>query len=122
KAGRVENGVFGAEKFAEFRLELLVDALRAADKADRRQSVTPQIERFACRLNDGGMACQAQIIVGAEVERRLAVAHPDTRVLGRGDDPLLLISAGRSDFVELPSPMLVHRAEPGGVFTGHSVR
>ena len=34
KAGGVENRVVHAQKFRQFALQLLVDGLRAADKAD----------------------------------------------------------------------------------------
>src|SRR6266446_6951354 len=46
KARAIKDGVFHAQEFAEFGLELLMDALRAANEANTGHAVTPFVERF----------------------------------------------------------------------------
>ena len=52
-------------------------------------------------LDHGRVLGQPQVVVGAHVEHRLAVAHADMRVLGRGDDSFRLEQPLGADLVEL---------------------
>ena len=47
------------------------------------------------------MLRQAEIIVGAKIQHRLAVGHADGRALRRDDDAFPLVSAGSVDCVKL---------------------
>ena len=111
ETGAVENGILGAEECAQLVLQFLVDALRAADKPHRRKSITPAVERFAGRFDHRGVLGQTEVVVGAQVQHRLAVTHPDVRVLRTGDDPLPLVSAGGPDLLKLREQMVLHRTE-----------
>ena len=101
EAGGVEDRVFGAEELAELGLELLVDALRAADEAHAGQAVAPLVDRRLGRRGHGRMLRQAQVIVGAQVEHRLAVGHADGGALRRDDDALALVRAGGANARQL---------------------
>ena len=63
--------------------QLLVNALRAADEAHRRQPVAPAVQRLMRGGEHVRVFGQAQIIVGAEIQHRAAVADPDMGVLRR---------------------------------------
>ena len=82
EARGVEDRVLGAEELAELRLELLVDALRAADEAHAGHAVAPLVERRLRRGLHVRVLRQAEVVVGAQVEHRLAVRHADGRALG----------------------------------------
>src|SRR2546422_3894710 len=79
----VKDRVLGSKKLAELRLQLLVDALRAADEPHTGHAVTPFVERVPRPGDNRGMLRQAEIIVRAEVENRLAVRHTNARALRR---------------------------------------
>jgi hypothetical protein len=57
-------------------------------------------EPFA-RGGDGRMVGQAEVIIGAEVERRRAVLDPHAGRLRCGDDPFGLVKALRAQFIQL---------------------
>jgi hypothetical protein len=50
EAGAVEDGVFGAEEFADAVFELGMDGLGAADEADAGEAVAPILRPLAWRL------------------------------------------------------------------------
>ena len=85
----------------ELGFELLVEALRAADEPHAGQAVAPLVDSG---LGGGGyrrMLRQAQIVVGAQVQHRLAVGHANGRALRRDDDALVLVRAGRANAGQL---------------------
>lgn len=102
EAGGVENGVFGAEETADGSLQLLMDGLGAADEADGGQTIA------ICIISGLGGFCQvpvigqAQIVVGAHVQKILAVGK-DVGALGGGDDPLCLQDTGLPNALQLGS-------------------
>ena len=101
EAGRVEDRVVGAEERREPLLESAVDALRAADEAHRRHPVAPALERLGGRRLHLGVAGQPEVVVGAEVDQAPATVDLDVRALRRGEQPLLLVDAGRAQLVDL---------------------
>ena len=101
EAGGVKDGVFGAEELADLGLELLVDALGAADEADAGHAVAPLVNGRLRRRRDRRMLRQPQVIVGAQVEHRLAVGHADGGALGRDDDAFALVCAGGANTRQL---------------------
>ena len=80
EAGGVQDGVVGAEEARDLGFELLVDPLRAADEAHRREAVPPLVETGVGRRQDFRMARQPEVIVGAEVQDG-APADADLRTL-----------------------------------------
>ena len=64
------------------RFELLVDLLRAADEADAGHAVAPAVEGLVGGGDHLGMVGQAEIVVGAEVQHRLAVGDADVAPCG----------------------------------------
>ena len=101
EAGAVQDRVRGAEEFADFFLERFVNTLSAANEPHRGKAIAPAVKRFVRGLNDLGMLGQAEIVVRAQVEDGLAVAHADVRILRRRDNPFPLVGAGGKDVVEL---------------------
>ena len=65
EAGRVENGVLGAEKVGQRRLQLLVHLLGAADEADRGHPVAPAVEGLPGSREDGRVVGEAKVVVCA---------------------------------------------------------
>ena len=109
EAGAVEDGLFGAEEFADAALELGVDGLGSADEADAGEAVSPVLKRLRGGGDDGGVVGEPEIIVGAEVEDVRAVGEVNVRLLGAGDDAFALVEAGGFDFVEPVLEVLLGR-------------
>ena len=103
EAGGEEDGVLLAEVPGDRRFELAVQRLRAADEAHRGHAEAEFVHRPPRGGDDVRMIGQAEIIVGAEIDRlarafRRGDADPST--LRAGQQPLALGEAGRLDFVE----------------------
>ena len=49
-------------------LEILVDLLRAADEAHRREAVAPVVERLVRGRDHLGVRRQPEVVVGAEID------------------------------------------------------
>ena len=104
EARRIEDGILGAEKGADARLEFLVDGLGAADEAHRCHAVTEFIECLVRGRNDLGMIGETQVVVGAEVQHVLAAAvraHVDVGLLRAADQALGLEQALLAERVRL---------------------
>src|ERR1019366_8100469 len=101
ETGGVEDGVFGAEELAELCFKLLMNALGPADEADTGHAITPLVERGLGGGGHGRMLGQAKIVVGTEIQHRLAVGDANGRALRRDDDALALVSAGTADVRKL---------------------
>ena len=69
------------EKFRERGFKLLVDILRAANKAHARHAEAVRVERFFGRSDERRMVGEAKIIVRAHVEHAFAARDRDVRVL-----------------------------------------
>src|SRR5690242_15861886 len=67
ETGSVEDGVFHVKKRADRPFEVLVDLMRAADKAYGRHPVPMSLEGARRRIDDAGMIGQAEVIVCTEV-------------------------------------------------------
>ena len=74
KTRAIQNGILGTEKFGNRSLQLLMQVLRAADKANRchAEAVIPQ--GLYSGINNVFVIGQAQIVVGAEV-KYLSLIH-----------------------------------------------
>ena len=72
EARGVEDGVVGAQEARQRLLEPLVQILGAADEADRRESEPMRTQGLGGRVDHRGVAGQAQVVVGAEVEHLFA--------------------------------------------------
>ena len=93
ETGRIKDRVFGAQKLADAFLELLVNGLRAADKAHRGHAVAVCIQRGVGRLDNFRMIGEAEIIIGAQVDdlRRTAIVQDiNCRLLRAGNQSFLL--------------------------------
>ncbi len=55
EGGRVQNGVFGAQKISQLPFQLLVNVLRAADKPHRRHAVAVRINGFLGGFHHAGV-------------------------------------------------------------------
>src|SRR6266700_6200822 len=86
-----------------------MDALGPADEAHGGKPVTPAAKRLARRLNDGRVPGEAEIIIRAQVEHRLAVADANVGRLRGGDDALPLVCAGGANLVQLRGQLLFHQ-------------
>ena len=90
EAGRVEDGVLGAEEGREPALELAVHGLGPADEAHRGHAVAVAVERGVGRGDDRRVVREPEVVVGAEVQHLAAVLEADHGILRRGDDALAL--------------------------------
>ena len=95
EAGRIEDRVLGAEEVAEPRLQLLVDALRAADEAHRGHAVAVTVERALRGFAHGGVIGQSEIVVRAQVDDFGAAADAHDGALRGGEHALRLEQALR---------------------------
>jgi len=86
---------------------LFVDALRATDKPHARATVAPLFKRPLRSDSDFGMLSEAEIIVRAQIEHRLAIGDADRRALRRHDHAFVLVSAGSADVRELLHKMIL---------------
>ncbi len=96
-------------KLLEPVLQLLMDGLRAADKAHAGQAVSPILQRLLRGGDDGGMIRQAEVVVRAEIEDH-ATGNGDRGLLRAGNDALALIEAGLFDLGQLLLKMILHRS------------
>ncbi len=95
-----------AQELRHLVLQLAVDVLGAADEAHRAHAVAALVQTLVGRLDHVGVAAQAQVVVGAEVQHvlvlgALGVLDLDLGVLGRADEALLLVEALVLDLLDL---------------------
>ena len=76
-------------------------SLRSADETDGGHAVAPLVKGFAGGGGNCGMLREAEVIVRAKVQDRLAVGHTDGGALRRHDDALVFEGAGGADVFEL---------------------
>src|SRR5262249_41490245 len=93
-------GIVLLEKACDGGLQLFVQLLGAADKADRGHAVAPATESLLCGLDDGRVIRQPEVVVGAEVDD-LAPRNADGGALRTLETPLSLEQATSADVVEL---------------------
>ena len=96
-------------------LEFAMQGLRAADEAHRGHAEAEFVERRPRGRDDVRVIGEAEIIVGAEIDRlarALRRGDADAPALRPGDQPLALGQAGGLDFVE-------RRAEVAQESVGH---
>ena len=105
KAGRVEDGVFGAEEGAEASLQGLVDVLRAANEAHGGHAVAVFADGFARDGEELRVVGEAEVVVGAEVDDLSAVDDLNRRALGARDDALFFVEASVSQAIKLGAEM-----------------
>ena len=105
EAARVKDAVVGAEEGGECGLELLVHALRATDEAHRGHPKAPLVDTCLGRLDQAPIVGETEIVVGAEVEHRLAVGQTDGRRLRTADNAFGLVEALGANAVEGPAEM-----------------
>jgi hypothetical protein len=125
EARRVKDGRLRPEEVGDLALERRVLGLGAADEAHRRHPEAPLVERLLRRVDDAGVVGQAEVVVGAEVER-VRLERRDMRRLRRRQLPLVLVEAGVFDLLqgrcELVLDGSVHRCpSPVGRLTDVSV-
>ncbi len=92
-AGVVEDRIFLANELADLGLEVFMDRLRAADEADRSQSISPAVERIGGGLTNARMLRESEIVIRAKIEIWSTISQRDHRPLGRIDHPFGLESA-----------------------------
>ena len=68
EAGRVENRVFGLQEFRQPALQQLVTVLGAADETYAAAPAPLLVEALPCSLDNGGVARESKVVVGAEVD------------------------------------------------------
>ena len=91
EAGGVEDCVLGLEEVRYGFLQPLVDVLGAADEADGAHSVAPLLHRRLRGLDEPRVVGQAEVVVGAEVQRLRPVLQRDLRALRGCYVPFILI-------------------------------
>ena len=99
KTRRVEDRIVLAEEAGDGGFKLLVQVLRAADKANRGETVAVMAQPFLSRLDNGRMVREAEVIICAEVDD-LAAADANGGALGALQLPLALVKAFRSEIFE----------------------
>ena len=112
EAGGVEDRVLRAEEPGDSALQFLMNALGAADEAHRGHAVAVGLQALVGGLHYLGVAREAQVVVGAEVEDRLrASLDPDLGALVPEDRPFLLEQPLLADLREpsLRMAMLANR-------------
>ena len=87
-------------------LQLLVEVLRAADETDGRHAVTAGVHRLLGGFDEARAVGQAEVVVGAEIQRLAAVLECNLGALGGADIAFVLVQAGLFDggFRSLFSP------------------
>ena len=81
EAGGVEDGVVHLQESGNLILQLLVDGLRTADEPDGTESEPPLFDTLFRRPDQLGMVCQAEVVVGAEVDDRTVVYRDGSALL-----------------------------------------
>ncbi len=114
EAGRVEDGVFGAEELGDAAFQLLVQVLGAADEAYRGHAEAVAVQRVLGGLDDVRVVGQAQIVVGTEVQHAAAIGQGDLGRLRTGDDALGLEQALGLDGLQFGGVMGSQRGGSGG--------
>ena len=89
ETGREKDRVILVQKRSELLLKRAVNVLRAADKPDRGHAKPLWAHGHFRRVDQIGMICKTQIIVGTQVDN-LAPANSDFPALRRCDQTLLL--------------------------------
>src|SRR5581483_11054618 len=84
-----------------------------ADEAHARQAVAPVPQRLLSSFDHSGMIRQAEIIVRAQIQDRLAARYRDLRLLWTGDHALALIETRLLDPAQLFLKMMLHRPVHG---------
>ena len=74
ETGGEQDGVVGAQKRGELLLERQMEILRAADEPHRRHAEAVAVERGLGGGDQAGMIGEAEIIVGAKIEKLDAAA------------------------------------------------
>ena len=100
EARRVEDRVLGAHELAQAPLEVLVDLLSAADEPDGGHAEAVVAHAVGYRLEHVGMAGEAQVVVGAEVDQ-VSFGRVDLRPLGGFDQLLTLVETAVADVLQL---------------------
>ena len=108
EAGGVKDRIFGAEIVGDRFFELLVDVLRAADKAHRRHAVAVRIHRPFRRIDQPGVVRQPEVIVRAKVEHFFTACDRDVGLLRRSDNTFLFVQSSLFDRLELGREVLFH--------------
>jgi len=101
EAGSVEYGVLGVEVIADGLFQLLVKILLAADEADAAHAESALVHGLLGRGDEARVVCQAEIVVGAEVQRPAAVGKSDFGALGGTNRAFLFVQARFADGLEL---------------------
>ena len=118
EARAVEDRRLHAEELRQPLLEQGVLGLGAADEAHRRHPETPLVQRCPARADDVGVVGEAEVVVGAEVER-LATGRRDVGGLRGGQLALALVEPGLLDLLERGRELVldcaVHVASSGVV-------
>ena len=99
EAGGVEDGVVGAEERRQRGFQVLVQGLGAADEADARHPKTPLVQGISRRSDDVGVVREAEIVVGAEVQR-IPGCRRNVGRLGRGQSTLGFVEPRRPDLLD----------------------
>ncbi len=110
EAGRIQDGVLGAEEPGDGGFQLLVQVLGAADETHAGHAEAMAVQRVLGGLDDVRVVGQAQVVVGAEVQHAAAIGQADARRLRGGDHPLVL-----------EQPLLAYRMQFRGVLGGQGV-
>ena len=109
EARAVEDRVVGSEERGEALLQVAVDLLRAADEANGRHAEAPAVERLLRRVDDLGVAREAEVVVRAEVDQLAGALDRDMRGLRRRHHELVLRQAGLLDLWELRAQVVAER-------------
>ena len=97
EARSVKDGVLRMEIFGDGLLESLVHVLRTADEAHGRHAVAADVHHLLGGLDEAGIVGQAEVVVGAEIERFGTVLEGYLRGLGGSDVAFLLVEARSLD-------------------------
>ena len=103
EAGGEDDRVVLAEVFGDRLLELAMQRLRAADEAHRSHAEAEFVHRLFRRRDDVRVVGEAEIIVGAEIDRLARALRPgdaDASALRPGQQALALEEAGGVDVGE----------------------
>ena len=116
EAGRVEDRRLGAEEVRQPRLELGVQGLRAADEAHAGHAEAPLVQRFCGGGDHGRVVGQAEVVVGAEVQRlRLAVVT--WADCGEVELALVLVETGVADLLQRGAQVGLERSVHRGALS-----
>ena len=101
EAGGIEDGIVHAQEIGNLLLQLLVNGLGTADKADGGQTEAPVVIAFLCSLDQLRMGGKAQIVVGTEVDHTGLCGGVDAGILGGRDNALFPPGTGLTDGIQL---------------------